>query len=131
MPKLVVLTGNRKGDEFALSAANFIIGRDESCQLRINDRLASRKHVLVMKVGDTFMVEDLKSSNGTYFNTDPLDRAVLNDGDEIAIGTTVIKYFAQGEAANAGDEHELSDESRLRANRPTVRAPKRTPRSDA
>lgn len=124
------MTGVRTGDEFPLTAANFIIGRDESCQLRINDRLASRKHVLVMKVGDTFMVEDLRSSNGTYFNTDPLDRAVLRDGDEIAIGTTVIKYFAHGEADGPSTGAELSDESRLQANRPTVRAPKR-PRRDA
>ena len=121
------MTGVRKGDEFALTADRFIIGRDESCQLRINDRLASRKHVLVLKVGDTFMVEDLKSSNGTYFNTDPLDRAVLNDGDEIAIGTTVIKYVAEGDAAEPGGETELSDESRIRAGRPTVRARKIRP----
>jgi len=125
MPKLVVMTGTRKGDEFALTSARFVIGRDESCQLRINDRLASRKHVLVLKVGDTFMVEDLRSSNGTYFNTDPLDRAVLTDGDEIAIGTTVIKYFADGEVASPAGEPELSEESRLNAGRPTVRAKKR------
>ncbi len=121
------MTGARKGDEFALTADRFIIGRDESCQLRITDRLASRKHVLVLRVGDTFMVEDLKSSNGTYFNTDPLDRAVLSDGDEIAIGTTVIKYYAQGEVSPEAQESTLSEESRLRAGRPTVRAPKHRP----
>ena len=128
VPKLVVMTGPRKGDEFALTGARFVIGRDEACQLQIPDRLASRKHVLVLHVGDTYMVEDLKSSNGTYFNTDPLDRAVLNDGDEIAIGTTVIKYFATGEVSQEAEP--FKDESRLAPRRPTVRSPKR-PGGDA
>ena len=32
VPKLVVITGPRKGDEFALTQARFVIGRDEACQ---------------------------------------------------------------------------------------------------
>ena len=98
MAKLVLVTGPRKGTEFALGEARFVIGRDPECDLEIPDRLASRKHVLVVKIGDCWMVEDLKSSNGTLFNTEPLDRSVLNDGDEIAIGTTVIKFDATGTA---------------------------------
>lgn len=96
MARLVVITGPRKGTEFALGEARFVIGRDPACDLEIPDRLASRKHVLVVKVGDSWMVEDLKSANGTLFNTEPLNRSVLTDGDEIAIGTTVIKFDADG-----------------------------------
>jgi pSer/pThr/pTyr-binding forkhead associated (FHA) protein len=124
MAKLVVVTGPRKGTEFALGDQRFIIGRDPECNLEIPDRLASRKHVLVVKVGDCWMVEDLRSSNGTLFNTKPLDRSVLTDGDEIAIGTTVIRFDATGtvaaEPAAAGSDPDLG-------RRPTVRQPKPPP----
>jgi len=126
MAKLVVVTGSRKGTEFALGAERFTIGRDPECNLEIPDRLASRKHVLVVKVGDCWMVEDLKSSNGTLFNAKPLDRSVLADGDEIAIGTTVIKFDAKGSVASPAAKAESDPDL---ARRPTIKHPK--PRGDA
>ena len=127
MAKLVVITGPRKGTEFALGDARFVIGRDPACDLEIPDRLASRKHVLVVKVGDSYMVEDLQSANGTLFNTEPLNRSVLTDGDEIAIGTTVIQFDATGTVSDPPPPVERSDGA---ADRPTVVKPKPRPKDN-
>jgi len=120
--KLVVITGARKGTEFSLGDKRFVIGRDQTCELEVPDRLASRKHVLVVKVGDHYMVEDLKSANGTLFNTMPLGRSVLSDGDEIAIGTTVIRFDSSG---TVSAEPAPVDPAQRAPNRPTVLKQKR------
>lgn len=65
-----------------------IIGRGNKCTLRLPDKYLSVRHCRIYKSDDSFFIEDLGSTNGTFLNGDELaDEAVeLMDGDKISIG---------------------------------------------
>jgi pSer/pThr/pTyr-binding forkhead associated (FHA) protein len=55
----------------------------------------TRRHVIIMKRGDTLHVMDLDSTNGTYINgvwMYPNQPRVLRDGDELMLGSLVIRF---------------------------------------
>ena len=68
----------------------FIIGRDQSSDMQINDEQVSSKHCLVEFVNDSFIVRDLNSTNGTTLNGQEIKEARLSDGDKLKIGETSL-----------------------------------------
>ena len=67
-----------------------IIGRGRKCDIVINDKYLSSRHLRIFKVSGKFYIEDLGSTNGTFLNGSPLgDKAIeLLDGDKISFGRT-------------------------------------------
>jgi FHA domain len=69
------------------------IGRAEDADVRIEDRFASGIHCRVHSRGNSYFVEDMNSTNGTYLNSEDLHgEAPLHDFDEIRIGDTVLRF---------------------------------------
>jgi hypothetical protein len=69
------------------------IGRGADADVRIEDRFASGIHCRVHSRGNSYFVEDLDSTNGTYLNgADLHGEAPLNDMDEIKIGDTELRF---------------------------------------
>jgi hypothetical protein len=69
------------------------IGRAAEADIRIEDRFASGIHCRVHSRGNSYFVEDLDSTNGTYLNGGDLHgEAPLNDMDEIRIGDTEFRF---------------------------------------
>lgn len=69
------------------------IGRAGEADVRITDRFASGIHCRVHNRGNTYFVEDLDSTNGTYLNAQELrGEAPLSDMDEIRIGDTELRF---------------------------------------
>jgi pSer/pThr/pTyr-binding forkhead associated (FHA) protein len=70
-----------------------IIGRDDSCDIILDDPAVSMRHVRVAKQGDSYSAEDLGSSNGTFFNDEPIVKPVpVKPGDRIKIGQTLLEF---------------------------------------
>jgi hypothetical protein len=90
---LVVIAGREESPykDFRIVEGKNAIGRQGgSCQVGIRDDGASKEHaILVVKAGQ-YRITDLGSSNGTIVNDEKIDTAVLNDGDRIKIGKTVL-----------------------------------------
>ena len=73
------------------------IGRDESCELSIDDPSVSRRHARIYtehRAGElpSIVIHDLESTNGTYVNDQPADRARLQSGDTIFLGDVEIRF---------------------------------------
>jgi hypothetical protein len=69
------------------------IGRSRDADVQIEDRYASGIHARVFPRGDRFLVEDMRSTNGTLLNGASLHgEAELIDGDTIQIGDTVFRF---------------------------------------
>lgn len=91
---LVVLSGAglELGERIDLFGG-LTIGRDGNADLRIEDRFASGVHCRVFTRGNTYLLEDLDSTNGTFLNEAQITGEVeLSDLDEIGIGETVFRF---------------------------------------
>lgn len=89
--KLSVVEGPLKGKSYELGD-ELTVGRAEKCHIVVDDTYVSQVHARFFADGETFVVEDLGSTNGTYLNrrriTSP---AELSRGDRVKIGKTVLE----------------------------------------
>lgn len=83
---LLVLRGPNAGARFLLDAAMTTTGRHPDSDIFLDDVTVSRKHAVFQLDGDSFLVRDVGSLNGTYVNRERIDSAVLRSGDEVQIG---------------------------------------------
>ena len=68
------------------------IGRGTAADVVIPDRAVSRVHASVRVDGQTVVVEDLDSSNGTMVNGEPIAVACrLARGDVLTVGSTELE----------------------------------------
>lgn len=82
---------------FALGdSAEVIVGRDESCDIRIMAQSVSREHCSIEQDGDELVLRDLGSSGGTLLDGKKIEKIRLQDGMEVAVGPAVLKFFEAG-----------------------------------
>lgn len=81
-------------DPYKMTGDVFSIGRGKSCDFVIESNRVSREHVRISKEGADFFLEDLNSSNGTFFGPakEKVTRRKIKDGDEFTLGTEKIKF---------------------------------------
>jgi diguanylate cyclase (GGDEF)-like protein len=96
-PCLIVLAGLDMGKAVFITDGEFIVGRDPSCDLALQDDGISRRHIKITKLsGNNILVTDLNTTNGTYANGTLVKETVLNPSKKILLGrNTVIKYVIQ------------------------------------
>jgi serine/threonine protein kinase len=82
----VFLVAAATGETVRLPTAGGVVGRSAQCDLCVPDPGVSRRHCRIRWEGDRVVVEDLGSSRGTRVNGRRVRRAVLRDGDELAVG---------------------------------------------
>ncbi len=81
---------------FPLAAMETILGRDASCDIALQDAIASRRHALIRRdERGGFWIEDLKSKNGIVVNDRPVTTASVRHGDRIGIGTCQLTLFSE------------------------------------
>lgn len=92
---LVVLSGPCEGEIFGLKPdQSYIIGRAETCDLRVSDDGISRVHARVRLIGDERAeLEDLNSRNGTFVGEEKIKRHDLCPEEIVRIGATTILKF--------------------------------------
>jgi two-component system, cell cycle response regulator len=90
---LIVLAGSAMGEMFKLSNNPTVIGRGQTAHVRLVDEGISREHCEIQVDGETMVLHDLDSTNGTFCQGERIDRHVLEDGDKILVGSnTVLKF---------------------------------------
>jgi hypothetical protein len=80
------------GMRVVLGPEPITIGRLPESTIVVNDPNASRRHAEIRRSGNDVVVVDLNSTNGTRVNGATIRERVLNDGDQIVIGTTVLRF---------------------------------------
>jgi pSer/pThr/pTyr-binding forkhead associated (FHA) protein len=83
---LVVKRGPNAGSRFLLDQPTTSAGRHPDSDIFLDDVTVSRRHAEFRLEGGEFQVVDVGSLNGTYVNREPVDSAVLANGDEVQIG---------------------------------------------
>lgn len=82
------------GRRVRLGEHRTVLGRNSDCTVPLADPRASRHHAEIRATADGFLIVDLDSMNGTKVNGVPVREHVLHDGDEIAVGATVLRFEA-------------------------------------
>jgi DNA-binding response OmpR family regulator len=76
-----------------------IIGRSSDCDIVIEGKLISRRNTAIRKENGGFVIEDLKSKNGTTINGEYLQGVdQLHDGDVIKLGGMGKLIFSDSES---------------------------------
>ncbi len=96
MSELLVNYPDRAPERLPLGRLRITIGRSARNDVCVPDPFASRVHAEVRREGDLYLLQDLGSANGTYYNGSRLDQAVtLTHGGRIQIGETEIVFKDQ------------------------------------
>jgi hypothetical protein len=70
------------GSGLDVAKGRFVIGRGAHCDLVVDSAKISREHAAVVRDGEGWFIEDLGSSNGTWFRGERIARRAIADGDE-------------------------------------------------
>ena len=98
--------GPGERDIVVLEGERVVIGKSTDADVVIDfDTTVSRRHAVLERVGESWAIRDLGSTNGTSINGERVfgDRA-LRDGDEIILGRTRVIYQAQQGAPETSTE---------------------------
>ena len=105
---VVVKRGPNAGSQFLLDLPVTSVGRHPGSDIFLDDVTVSRRHAEFRWENDEFHVVDVGSLNSTYVNREPVDSAVLVNGDEVQIGkfrlTFLTKPKNHGGAAEPTDK---------------------------
>jgi predicted Zn finger-like uncharacterized protein len=86
---LAFLSGPRNGDVIVLSRPRVVLGRSGGgADIEVPDAEVSRRHAALECYGDTFLVRDEGSRNGTFVGQKRIEVARLEDQGEFRIGAT-------------------------------------------
>ncbi len=85
----LVLTDGRR---VQIGAEPLVIGRLPECGVVLADSNVSRRHAELRRAGDSVVLTDLGSTNGTRVNGAPIRERVLVSGDEVSVGSTRLIF---------------------------------------
>jgi 3-deoxy-7-phosphoheptulonate synthase len=97
-PYLIVVGGTASSRVFSLGETDQVLGRGGNAAVQativLADQGVSRAHARITCDGDDYIVEDLKSANGTFLNGKRIEgKYRLTPGDRIRLGPTIILRF--------------------------------------
>jgi len=108
-----------QGTRFPLRRGETVVGRSPYCTIVLSNALASRQHCALRLDGDTLLVTDLTSANGTWVNGERVvEPRPLRHGDLVRVGTDVLEVRvsdrttatgAQRARSITGDAHPAAD----------------------
>ena len=90
------ISGKYQGGEFPLRMnREIIIGRSSDLDMVLVEDMVSRRHAKISSTDAEIYIQDMGSTNGTFVNGEKINgRALLNEGDRILVGTSIIKVVA-------------------------------------
>ncbi len=93
-PRLVVerAPGHEAGMIYDLDG-DIVLGRGDRAEIRLADPFASARHARIYEQGNSVVIEDLESTNGTYLNEELLQTPrPLHPGDRVRIGESEFAF---------------------------------------
>jgi len=83
---------------FEIDKDEITIGRVASNDIQINNPAVSKHHARIIEKQGNYLIEDLKSTNGTYLNTVRIISRYLKNDDVINIGKyTMVVHIKEND----------------------------------
>ena len=99
---LVVEGGAQDRETIALGAPTTTMGRQSGNDVVVAEAGVSRKHAEIVEADSAYSLRDLKSTNGTFVNSEKLTDGehTLRDGDRIRLGASKVIFVFRTPAAS-------------------------------
>lgn len=91
LPELIIRDKIRTLKRITVDHFPYIIGRSTECDLVLGDAGASRKHAVLEEKHGRVSIRDLDSLNGIFVNDHFTKEFVLQDGDNVTIGSHILQ----------------------------------------
>lgn len=82
------------------------IGRDPESNVFLDNPGISRLHAVLERRGDTVMLQDMESANGTLLNDHSVRRESVKDGDKVRIGKFLLSLSIAEDRRGTSEEEE-------------------------
>ncbi|MDR1512385.1 MAG: FHA domain-containing protein [Propionibacteriaceae bacterium] len=116
---LRAISGPAVGQAFPLRSGAQFIGRDQTCDIVLDDSQVSKRHARLTVRRRVVEVADLNSSNGVIVGDAAVDRATLGPKDVLVIGATSLMV----ERADTGTARDEAADGFAFNRSPVVRVP--------
>jgi len=73
-----------------------LLGRDPAADLVVNDPSVSRRHAVIERRAQAWVVVDQRSANGTWVNGARMDEALLQGGEQLRLGAVAFEVVLPG-----------------------------------
>ena len=93
MATLCLLAGNGAViEEWEIGDQAVTVGRGVGADVKINDEGLSRRHFVILREGEDYLIKDLNSRNGTWVDGDRALTTRLRPCSEIIAGRTQFRF---------------------------------------
>jgi len=95
LAKLIIRAGGEAGAEIKIDKDTVTFGRESSHEIVLDDDEVSRSHARIFYRAESFYIEDLHSTNGTFVNGKRVRKKIkIKDKDLITIGERYVFEFS-------------------------------------
>src|SRR6187401_2025726 len=101
---LRVLDGADRGRVYDNLPTPVTIGREEGNTVQLNDERISRFHIKIQEDQGKLVLTDLESTNGTRVNGEDVQLRILQFGDVVAVGRSILLYGTRDQIVGRLDE---------------------------
>lgn len=91
-----------------LSNAEIKVGRAMDCAIRTDDAMVSRHHARIFWGGGGYVLEDLSSANGVYFQEQRVQSHLLKHGDAVRCGSLWLRFVDTNQLSVGGQAQPAS-----------------------
>lgn len=91
-PWLDGIGGMVAGQRIKLTRTENVIGRSRVCDVQFHDPKVSRQHAMIRLYQGRYFIQDMQSSRGTIVNERRVETHLLQDGDKIRLGDSLVVF---------------------------------------
>jgi hypothetical protein len=102
---LLIHKGPAKGSRYLITKQGSTIGRSHESEIFLDDVTVSRKHAAISFLSgeSVFEIVDSSSLNGTYINSQNIEKQKLQNGDQVQVGKFHL-VFITGQRKSIGEK---------------------------
>src|SRR5215471_9789528 len=112
-PRIAAISGKLEDTVISMTDGPVLIGRQAGATLKIANASVSRRHAIIERDGDRFIIADLGSRNGTFVNDVPVRRRELHQGDRVRVGDSQFFFLYEDTAEPSRTSEIRFDESEI------------------
>jgi predicted component of type VI protein secretion system len=100
MARIILVFNKKVIKEYPFTKDSLIIGRNDSNDIVVDNLAVSGLHARIDKSGDSYILTDLQSTNGTFVNDKMITSHKLQHKDKVTVGKHML-FFAMSQEEQA------------------------------